>query len=188
MNLVHRWFCRSRSWRNALERGLPWVLDGLDLGDALLEVGPGPGLATQILCRDYPGVTSVEIDADLAAAAKHRLAGAAARVLRGDGTRLPFRDEAFSGAVCFTMLHHVPSRQLQDQLVAEVHRVLRPGSTFAGSDSRWSRSFQLFHLFDTMVMVDPDTFGERLEHVGFEDVQVESMKGAFRFRGRRAQH
>ncbi len=186
MNLAHQWFCRSRRWQTALENGLPWVIDGIDLGDPLLEVGPGPGLATGILRRDHPRMISVEIDGDLAIESKRR-GGRGVRVLRGDGTRLPFCEGAFSGAVCFTMLHHVPSERLQDQLLREVHRVLRPGGVFAGSDSRWSRLFGLFHMFDTMVVVDPDGFGERLESAGFGDVHVDKIEGAFRFRGTRVQ-
>lgn len=186
MNLAHRWFCRSSRWQAALESGLPWVLDRIDLGDPLLEVGPGPGLATGILHRDHPRMVSVEIDGDLAIELKRRVREEV-RVLRGDGTCLPFCDRAFSAAVCFTMLHHVPSQRLQDQLLREVYRVLRPGGVFAGSDSRWSRLFGLFHMFDTMVVVDPDGFGERLENVGFADVQVEKIDGAFRFRGTRVQ-
>ena len=34
----------------------------------------------------------------------------------GDATKLSFPDGRFSGAVCFSMLHHVPSPELQDRL------------------------------------------------------------------------
>jgi ubiquinone/menaquinone biosynthesis C-methylase UbiE len=33
------------------------------------------------------------------------------------------------------MLHHIPTAAQQDQAFAEVARVLRPGGTFAGTDS-----------------------------------------------------
>ena len=50
MNGLHRWLCLSALWKIALERKLlPWVLKGIDLGDNLLEVGPGPGLTTDFL-------------------------------------------------------------------------------------------------------------------------------------------
>lgn len=99
---------------------------------------------------------------------------------------MPLADRSFDAAVCFTMLHHVPSAALQDQLLREVARVLRPSGTFAGTDSLYSRSFRLLHLFDTMMPVDPDTFSPRLRAAGFEDVFVEVMKPyAFRFRARK---
>jgi SAM-dependent methyltransferase len=100
---------------------------------------------------------------------------------------MSFPDQTFDGAVCFTMLHHVPSVAMQDQLLREVQRVLRPGGVFAGTDSLYSRSFRLLHLFDTMVVVDPDTFPARLKAAGFDDIQVDVMKPyAFRFRARKA--
>ena len=99
---------------------------------------------------------------------------------------MPFEDGRFSAAVSFTMLHHVPSPSLQDQLLAEVHRVLRPGGVFVGSDSLSSRSFEIIHWFDTLVPVDPDSFSGRLEAAGFEDIRVSTAASAFRFRARRA--
>ena len=94
--------------------------------------------------------------------------------------------ESFDGAVSFTMLHHVPSAALQDRLLGEVARVLRPGATFAGTDSRYSRYFGMLHWFDTMVVVDPATFPKRLEAAGFKDVRVDLAERAFRFRAIRA--
>jgi SAM-dependent methyltransferase len=186
MNRAHRWFCRSSFWREALNKAvIPWALKGLDLGRDILEVGPGPGLTTDILRRQFNHVTSIEIDSELAASLKARLEGTNVRVIEGDATRMPLEDNSFSGAVSFTMLHHVPSAQLQDRLLAEVYRVLRPGGTFAGTDSRWSAGFQVFHLFDTMVIVDPKSFVKRLEAVGFTDVNVDLAKRAFRFRAKR---
>jgi SAM-dependent methyltransferase len=104
--------------------------------------------------------------------------------VEGDGTAMPFPDATFTGAVSCTMLHHVPSRELQDRLLAEVRRVLRPGAWFVGSDSTTSFVFRMAHWFDTMVLVDPASFAERLEAAGFANVAVRQGQGAFRFRGR----
>jgi SAM-dependent methyltransferase len=186
MNRAHRWLCRSRLWRNALtDTVLPWALDGVDLGESPLEVGPGPGLTTDVLRHRCRQVTAVEIDDELARALGARLAGTNVAVVGGDATRLPFGDQSFSGAVSFTMLHHVPSAELQDCLLREVCRVLQPGAAFAGSDSTWSVALRLLHVFDTMVLVDPGSFGARLETAGFTDVSVTVGRGAFRFRARR---
>lgn len=164
---------------------MPWALDGVELGEHLLEVGPGPGLSTDFLRPQVPRITSIEIDGRLAASLRARMRGTNVSVVEGDATAMPFADETFSSAVSFTMLHHVPSPELQDKLLAEVQRVLRPGGVFAGTDSRWSRVFGLMHLFDTMVIVDPHTFGARLERAGFTDVHVQAVERAFRFRARR---
>jgi ubiquinone/menaquinone biosynthesis C-methylase UbiE len=188
MNRVHNWYCRSDGWRNTMEQKLlPWVLGDADLGDDLLEVGPGPGMATNVLRNRVPSVTAIEIDPRFAASLSERMPREQVTVVEGDATAMPFESDRFSAAVCFTMLHHVPSPELQDRLLAEVHRVLRPGGRFLGSDSISSRSFEVFHWFDTLVPVDPDTFGERLESIGFTDVEIRVAPRTFRFRARRPQ-
>lgn len=187
MNRLHRLYCRSAHWRRTLEdRLLPWALRDADLGDDVLEVGPGPGLVTDVLQRRGVPLTSIEIDPRLARSLRSRLPGDQVTVVEGDATDMPFEDARFSAAVSFTMLHHVPSATLQDRLLREVWRVLRPGGVFVGSDSRTSRSFEVFHWFDTLVPVDPATFGGRLEAAGFADVCVDAAERAFRFRATRA--
>ena len=186
MNRFHRWFCRTNIWKNALANEIiPWALKDVELGDDVLEVGPGPGMTTDILRERTPRLTSIEIDPRLADALKQRLQGTNVKVVEGDATSMPFADGSFSGAVSFTMLHHVPSPVLQDRLLAEVYRVLKPGGVFAGSDNRWSVGFHLIHLWDTMVIVEPETFAERLEAAGFTDASVRVAKRAFHFRARR---
>ena len=101
-------------------------------------------------------MTALEIDPSLAAPLRERLAGRA-QIVDGSGTAMPFDDECFSAAACFTMLHHVPSAAEQDELFAEVRRVLRPGAPFAGTDSTGrGLGFALLHIGDTRVLIDPD--------------------------------
>lgn len=186
MNRFHQWYCRSATWARAVEdRLLPWVLKGTDLGGHALEVGPGYGVTTRVLQKRVPDLTALEIDPSLAARLRDRTSSTV-DVVEGDGTEMPFGDAEFSGAVCFTMLHHVRSAALQDRLFAEVHRVLTPGGVFAGSDSRAGALFRMAHLFDTMVVVEPDTLGARLEAAGFTDVEVGTTKSAVRFAARKA--
>jgi SAM-dependent methyltransferase len=185
VNRFHRWFCRTNIWKKALANEIiPWALKDVELGDDVLEVGPGPGMTSDILRERLPRLTSIEIDPRLAGALRERLQGTNVIVVEGDATAMPFADGSFSGALSFTMLHHVPSAALQDRLLAEVYRVLKPGGVFAGSDSKWSVGFHLIHLWDTMVIVEPETFAARLAAVGFTDVSVKVAKQAFRFRAR----
>jgi ubiquinone/menaquinone biosynthesis C-methylase UbiE len=188
MNLAYRWLCRSAYWRNAVETYIfPWVLDGLDIGANVLEVGPGPGVTTDLLRGRVERLTCVEIDRAFTDSLSCRMSGHNVTVVQQDATAMSFPDATFDGALSFTMLHHVPSEAMQNRLLAEVARVLHPGGVFAGTDSLYSRSFRLLHLLDTMVVVDPDTFPERLRKAGFADVQVDILKPyAFRFRARKA--
>ena len=186
MNLIHRWLCRSDGWRNTLRQEIvPWALEGIALGDNVLEVGPGPGLTTDLLRPQIAQLTAVEIDPRLASSLEQRMQGTNVRVLRGDATAMSFPDAQFTGAVSFTMLHHVPSPALQDKLLHEVCRVLKPGGIFAGVDSCARFSMKLIHINDTLVLVDPRTFAARLQSAGFDDVNVESNGRRFRFRARK---
>lgn len=186
MNAYHRWYCRSAKWARQMEETvLPWVIRDYELGADVLEIGPGPGLATDLLRQHYPRLTCIEIDQKLASSLKERMAGTNVTVEQGDATAMPFADGSFSGAISMTMLHHVPSVELQDRLLAEAFRVLKPGGVFVGSDSTVNLKFRLYHLFDTMVVIDPGSFAKRLEAAGFTDVAVREGKGAFRFRAKK---
>ncbi len=183
MNLLHRRYCGSDHWaRRVGSVVVDPALAGVDLGDDVLEVGPGPGRTTDVLRTRVSRLTSLEIDERLASALAARVRGTNVRVVHGDGTAMPFGDASFSGAVCFTMLHHVPSAALQDRLLAEVCRVLRPGGVLAGSDSAGGTVvFRLLHIHDTMVLIDPAGFPARLRAAGFGDVSVEG-RSRLRFR------
>ena len=185
MNADHLRRCASAEWAETVEREiLPWAVGERPLGDNVLEVGPGPGLTTDVLRRRVPRLTAVEVDPALADALRQRLVGTNVEVVEGDGAALPFEDRRFSGATCFTMLHHVPSPELQDRLLAEIRRVLRPGGLLVGVDSMESPDWWALHVGDTCVPVDPDRLAERLERAGYVDVEVErsAPEPAHRFR------
>lgn len=174
MNAEHLRICSSAEWAETVEREiLPWALHGHELGQDVLEVGPGPGLTTSVLSRLVAKLTAVEVDAQLADALASRMAGTNVDVVHGDGAALPFEAGRFSGAVCFTMLHHVPSADLQDGLFTEVRRVLRPGGMFIGVDSIPSPEWLALHEDDTCVPVDPAGLRARLLRAGFNDAEVE---------------
>ncbi len=186
MNRYHRYYCRSDGWRRTLaDSVIPWVVRDIPLGDDALEIGPGPGLATDILRSRAERLTAIEIDDRLASQLEARLRATNVEVVNGDATAMPFDDGRFSSAISMTMLHHVPAVELQDRLLRETFRVLRPGAPFVGSDSTVTLKFRIAHVFDTMVVVDPDTFGERLAAAGFVDVKVRPGKGAFRWSARK---
>src|SRR4051794_31613870 len=152
---------------------LPWAMGEVDLGDDVLEVGPGYGATTDVLCETVPHLTSVEIDAELAAMLAERFAAAPnVEIVHGDATALDQPGGRFSGAACFTMLHHVPTVELQDRLFVEVARVLRPGAALVASDSLASEELEGHHEGDTYNPVDPATLPARLTAAGFVDVDV----------------
>ncbi|HZP58417.1 MAG TPA: class I SAM-dependent methyltransferase [Dehalococcoidia bacterium] len=183
MNKQHLDFCSSDEWAESLRRYIiPGALEGVALGDDVLEVGPGPGRTTDLLRTMAPQLTAVEIDPDLADALAQRMAGTNVTVVRADATDLPFEDGRFSAAVSFIMLHHVPTPGQQDELFREVARVLRPGGVLAGCDSLDTPDFRAMHEDDVCVPVPPDTLARRLSAAGFSDVQVDPNPYVVQFR------
>jgi SAM-dependent methyltransferase len=182
MNQIHLELCASPEWARYVEDELlPWAMTNHDLGDEVLEIGPGPGLTTAALLRHVPHLTAVEVDAGLAAALSERLAAENVDVLHADATASGLADGRFSAATCFTMLHHVPSAELQDKLFSEVCRLLRPGGVFVGTDAVDSPALRELHIDDTFVPVDPLTLGSRLQAAGLIDATVEQAEERVRF-------
>jgi ubiquinone/menaquinone biosynthesis C-methylase UbiE len=173
MNEAHR-KCGSEEWRQAMrEVIMPWAIGDTELGDDVLEVGPGYGACTDVLSAALPRLTSVEIDGELAAMLRERFADVpSVEIVHGDATALSYEDGRFSGAVCFTMLHHVPTVELQDELLDEVARVLRPGSALVASDSLASDELAAHHDGDVYNPVDPASLPDRLVAAGFERIDV----------------
>lgn len=190
MNAAHLELLKSDDWRQLLqELVLPFAFEGRsarDLGDDVLEIGPGPGLTTDLLRTDLRAMTSLEIDTDLARELDTRLAGSNVTVVEGDATKMPFEDGRFTGAVSFTMLHHVPTLELQDRLFAETRRVLRPGGLFIANDSVASDDLAALHEDDIYNPVEPMTLGRRLADAGFVDVDVRTNEFAWAVHARRA--
>jgi SAM-dependent methyltransferase len=185
MNEEHMRICSSAEWAEFVENELlPWALDDRELGNDVLEVGPGPGLTTDVLRKRVTKLTAVEVDPELATSLAERLADTNVEVVCADGTELPFEQGRFSSAAMFTMLHHVPSSELQNRLFAEVRRVLRPGGLFAGTDSAETTARWLLHDGDVYVPVDPAALAPRLSDAGFVDIIVEENADRFRFLAR----
>lgn len=182
MNVIHNLVCSSGWWSRRVENELvPWALDGIDLGEEVLEIGPGFGATTRLLADRGLKLTALELERRYCERLREEL-GAKASVVQGDATELPFEDSRFSSVLCFTMLHHIPSRQLQDRTFAEVARVLEPGGTFAGTDSVGTGPlFKLIHVGDTLNLLDPDELPERLSNSGLADAVVERSGRSIRF-------
>ena len=170
----------SAKWAEAVAENLPRSIADVDLGDDVLEIGPGYGATTRVLADRVPRLTSAEIDEASVGRLRAEFADRV-EIVHADGADLPFPDGRFSGVVCFTMLHHVPSPALQDALFAEARRVLRPGGVFHGADSRPSLRFRLLHVGDTMVVVDPATLPDRLRSAGFAHVDQRLDPGRLHF-------
>jgi SAM-dependent methyltransferase len=186
MNQAHLEFLASPAWAQMLETDLlPWIERVADLGDDVLEIGPGPGLTTDLLRTRTSRVTAVEIDDALAAALTGRLAGTNVDVVHADATSTSLPADRFTAATCFSMLHHVPTSEEQDRVLAEVHRLLQPGGALFATDSRDLDVLRAFHEDDTFNPLDETTLAGRLERAGFVEVDVEVLDYELRFVARK---
>jgi SAM-dependent methyltransferase len=151
---------------------LPAVTCGVDLGDDLLEIGPGPGAASEWLRHRVRRLVALELDPSATAALQDRFSGTNVEAVTGDATALSYPDGSFDSVGMFTMLHHVPTRALQDAILAGALRALRPGGTLIGSDSLPSNGLHQFHAGDTYNPVEPAALLTRLQTIGFADITI----------------
>jgi len=182
MNALENWFCSSSLWRSITQKQiLPWMLADAELGDAL-EIGAGPGAATDELRRRSRRVVSLEYDRHSTLKLAGRQ-GPTAAVVQGDAARLPFVDSAFSSVIAVLVLHHLRSTEQQDRCFAEIHRVLRYGGFFFAVEIQDGWLNRAVHFRSTFVPLEPPSIKARLVDAGFSEVILECQRGAFRVRG-----
>jgi ubiquinone/menaquinone biosynthesis C-methylase UbiE len=173
MNENHAQLLPSPGWAVYIhEEVLPEATREVELGAELLELGPGPGAATEWLRHRVRRLVALESEAPAVALLQARFAGTNVEPVHGDASALPWGDGSFDTVACCTMLHHVPTRALQDKILAEAFRVLRPGGTFLGSDSLGSDRVHRFHEGDTFNPVEPASFLTRLQVAGFAEIRL----------------
>jgi SAM-dependent methyltransferase len=173
VNQGHMEFCTSAAWQDLLvDQILPGALGLADLGPTVVEVGPGPGFTTELLCRTADHVTAVEIDADLVDQLRARADGSKVTIVLGDARATGLEAASFTGAASFHMLHHVPTHADQDEVFAELFRLLEPGGTLVLADGFDSECVRQFHEGDIYNPIDPDTLAGRLEPMGFAGVRT----------------
>ena len=173
MNANHARVCTSPEWAEHIQTEiLPVLTRDIDLGTDMLEIGPGPGAATDWLRHKVGRLTAVEIDKTAAALLTDRFAGTEVEIATGSGADLSYPDQSFDSVGCFTMLHHVPTLALQNKILSEAFRVLRPGGALIGSDSLPSTDLHDFHADDTYNPIDPASLLSRLQTLGFSEITV----------------
>jgi ubiquinone/menaquinone biosynthesis C-methylase UbiE len=112
-------------------------------------------------------------------------AGGAIQLVQGDSARLPFADDAFDVVTCAHSFHHYPS---QSNVLAEMHRVLRPGGRLMivdGDRDRWWGRI----LFDGIVVMiegqvrhlSSRAFRSLYRRTGFDDIRQRRRRGPLPF-------
>jgi len=158
------------------------VLEGLDLvGTRILDIGCGTGGCSLFIGGRYEPAEVVGIDVEPGVVAK-ATAGAAAAGLAERVTfvavqpgPLPFPDESFDVVFSKDSIVHIADKHA---LALEIHRVLRPGGVFAGSD--WmagsdrtpSPALRRYEELEGLGfgLASPDVYFAALRAAGFERV------------------
>jgi ubiquinone/menaquinone biosynthesis C-methylase UbiE len=155
----------------------------------VLDIGCGTGQFALTLLERYPRarVWGVDLSQGMLHKAGRRIAQAAGRLhlVQGDSARLPFADDCFDAVTCSHSFHHYP---LQERVLAEMHRVLRPGGRLliidGDCDRLWGRL-----IFDVLVVLVEGPvhhrtgadFRELYEVAGFAEVTQRRRRGPLPF-------
>jgi ubiquinone/menaquinone biosynthesis C-methylase UbiE len=114
-------YLRSAKVLQALERA------GARVRGRVLDAGCGSGGTALSLAEEGGFAVGLDLDARFAGAGTRLMAEKGitnAGFVRGDGTRLPFRDRSFDLVFSHSVIEHVASAETY---LRECHRVLRPG-------------------------------------------------------------
>jgi ubiquinone/menaquinone biosynthesis C-methylase UbiE len=103
-------------------------------------------------------------------------------VVCGDAAALPFRSETFSAVIAVLMLHHMRTREAQDQALRESFRVLQPGGVFLALEIENSWLHRIAHIRSTFVPFARDEVPARFSAAGFIRISVAERSGAFRMK------
>ena len=83
MNENHATVCTSPEWAEHIQTEiLPAVTRDIDLGQDMLEIGPGPGAATEWLRHKVGKLTAIEVDDAAARLLADRYAGTNVEIIR----------------------------------------------------------------------------------------------------------
>lgn len=141
--MIARWYAKNTAqsldeFRNLAKR----LAVGLNPGDLVLEIAPGPGYLAIELAKLAPfRVSGLDISHSFVeiARANARSAGVDADFRQGDAAALPFAANWFEQIVCRAAFKSFGNPQAA---LAEMHRVLRPGASVLIIDLRKDASHQ----------------------------------------------
>jgi len=98
----------------------------------ILEIGCGAGRMTKALARLFGEVHAVDISSEMIGIARRNLAGVSnAFFYNNNGMDLSvIPDQPFDFAFSFIVFQHIPSPEVIESYLREVHRLLKPGRLF----------------------------------------------------------
>lgn len=157
---------------------------GLEPGQRILDLGCGTGTLALMVKQTHPNVDVFGLDADLEALqlarAKLEHAGAEAQLEQGLAAVLPYPAKSFDTVLSSLFFHHL-SRELKQDAMREVFRVLRPGGQFHIADwgkptnSAMRLAFVIVQTLDGFATTSDNVKGllpDLLRLAGFEKLET----------------
>jgi ubiquinone/menaquinone biosynthesis C-methylase UbiE len=155
----------------------------------LLDVGCGTGkFAVRVLGRlPQARVYGLDLSEGMLAVARHRSQATKERLclVRADSERLPFADNSFDSLTCTHSFHHYPHPKL---VLAEMHRVLRPGGRLfiidGDRDRLWGRfvfNFLVVLMEGPVRHLKGHAFRRLFRQAGFADIEQRRRGGPLPF-------
>jgi ubiquinone/menaquinone biosynthesis C-methylase UbiE len=145
-------------------------------GEAVLEVGCGPGWALKRLAQAAGregAVCGIDLTPGMLTEASHKAPRRVA-LARADATTIPFRDGVFDVVFSTFVLELIPTPEIPTVL-AEIMRVLKPGGRFSGvtlsreSPNIATRIYEWGHeRFPRLLDCRPIHLRQALESAGYE--------------------
>ncbi len=155
----------------------------------VLDIGCGTGKFAARVLQRFPEtqVWGLDLCPGMLGQAKERVhaSGGRLHLVQGDSERLPFADGHFDVITCSHSFHHYPN---QERVVAEMHRVLKPGGRLFIIDGDRDRLWGWF-IFDVIVVLMEGAvhhlagraFRELYARVGFGRVTQHRHRGVLPF-------
>ena len=155
----------------------------------ILDIGCGTGKFASRVLEQFPEsqVWGLDLSAGMLSQCRARSQAADGRLhlVQGDSERLPFQDNAFDAITCTHSFHHYPR---QDKVIAEMHRVLRPGGRLLILDGDRDRPWGWL-LYDVLVVMmegpvkhlTSRAFHDLYTSAGFDNVTQQRRHGFLPF-------
>jgi cyclopropane fatty-acyl-phospholipid synthase-like methyltransferase len=116
----------------------------------VLEIGCGAGRVTRALAGQFGRVTGVDVSGEMVRQATEALADRPnARAIQNNGLDLAGVEGPVDFAFSTIVFQHIPSYEVIESYVREVHRLLRPGGLF---------KFQVQGAAEEMAAIEHDTW------------------------------
>ena len=159
--------------------GLEWELRRVPLAQRgnwrALEIGCGPGRLMRPLARHFVEIHGVDVSDEMIALAKEKLRDTPNAFPHvGDGSTLPqFEDNFFDFIYSYAVFQHIPSREVVNQYLKEIARVLKPGGLVRLQFNGLPRSADAYDTWAGARFSSTDI----LEFTELHDFQVFALEG-----------